>query len=253
MTPFWIALQFLTIVPVQLKQMPSVQQNAQSLLYYPCIGALMGTLLWLTSFGLSALPISLLSALIVVIWVWMTGGLHLDGLADTSDAWVGGFGNTQRTLDIMKDPSCGPIGVLSLLICIGLKYATVYSLLLQQQHSALLFIPILARLSPLLWFLTTPYVRKKGLGQEIAQYLERPWAWCVLVGVSCIIIYLQTFGWVMIMVFLAVFGYLRYQFMQRLAGVTGDTIGASIEILEVALLLALVMSVVYLNQYIFIL
>ena len=63
MMPFWIALQFLTLFPIQLKQMPSKQQNGQSLLFYPVIGLGIGLVLYTIALGLSALP-SLLSALL---------------------------------------------------------------------------------------------------------------------------------------------------------------------------------------------
>ena len=116
MTPFFIALQFLTTFPIQLKAMPSKQQNGQSLLFYPVVGLIIGSILALIAFTLQSLPIILLSSIILVVWIWLTGGLHLDGLADTADAWVGGFGDAERTLKIMKDPACGPICVLILVI-----------------------------------------------------------------------------------------------------------------------------------------
>ena len=101
MLPFLIALQFLTIVPVQLKQIPTARQNAQSLLFYPVIGLLIGLILFGLSVALIKLPAILLASIVLVIWIWLTGGLHLDGLADTADAWVGGFGDRERTLQIM--------------------------------------------------------------------------------------------------------------------------------------------------------
>ncbi len=85
---------------------------------------------------LQALPLVLLSSVILVLWIWLTGGLHLDGLADTADAWVGGFGDKARTLEIMKDPSCGPIGVLSLVIVCILKWSALYVLLQKQCYSS---------------------------------------------------------------------------------------------------------------------
>ena len=96
MTAFWIALQFLTTLPVSLKQLPSPQQNAQSLLFYPVVGLLIGAVLWGVASLLQFLPLVLISSLILVLWIWLTGGLHLDGLADTADAWVGGFGDPEH-------------------------------------------------------------------------------------------------------------------------------------------------------------
>ncbi|MCX2644025.1 adenosylcobinamide-GDP ribazoletransferase, partial [Klebsiella pneumoniae] len=111
-----------------------------------------------------------LATFILVIWIWLTGGLHLDGLADTADAWVGGFGDPKRTLNIMKDPNCGPIGVLSLILISLLKLAALYLLIEMHQYDLIILIPLLGRLAPLFLFLTTPYVRKSGLGSIITEY-----------------------------------------------------------------------------------
>ena len=141
MLPFLIALQFLTIVPVQLKQIPTARQNAQSLLFYPLIGLLIGFVLFGLSIVLIKLPTILLASIVLVVWIWLTGGLHLDGLADTADAWVGGFGDRERTLKIMKDPACGPIGVLSLIIVCLLKFAALYVLIEQHLNAFLILVP----------------------------------------------------------------------------------------------------------------
>ena len=129
MTAFWIALQFLTVLPIELTTMPSAKQNGQAILFYPFVGLLIGLILFGVSLILVKLPILLIASIILVLWIWLTGGLHLDGLADTADAWVGGFGDPERTLKIMKDPSCGPIGVLSLVVVCLLKFAALYVLL----------------------------------------------------------------------------------------------------------------------------
>ena len=173
MMPFWIALQFLTTLPVQLKSMPTPQQNAQSLLFYPLIGLFIGLVLFGVANLLVPVPLILSTVIIGTVWIWLTGGLHLDGLADTADAWVGGFGDKERTLAIMKDPSCGPIGVLSLIILCMLKLAAIYVILEQQQYIALILFPIFGRLSPLFLFLTTAYVRQKGLGSSIDENMPK--------------------------------------------------------------------------------
>ncbi|MEK5794906.1 adenosylcobinamide-GDP ribazoletransferase, partial [Acinetobacter nosocomialis] len=79
-------------------------------------------------------------------------------LADTADAWVGGFGDKQRTLEIMKDPSCGLIGVLSLIAVCLLKWVCIYLLLEQYLALFLIFVPMLGRVVPLILLLTTSYV-----------------------------------------------------------------------------------------------
>ncbi|MEG1157091.1 MAG: adenosylcobinamide-GDP ribazoletransferase [Acinetobacter sp.] len=245
MTPFWIALQFLTTFPVRLSTMPTPQQNAQALLFYPVVGLLIGGILYGIVLLLHALPLVLLSSVVLVLWIWLTGGLHLDGLADTADAWVGGFGDKARTLEIMKDPSCGPIGVLSLVIVCILKWSALYVLLQKQLYTALILFPMLGRLVPLFFFLSTDYVREKGLGSQLSQHLARPIAMVIILLMPLMALYWAWVGAVVIATFYIVLWYLRYKFIQRIGGVTGDTIGASIEMIELATLFSFVMATFY--------
>ena len=240
MTAFWIAMQFLTVFPIQLKKMPSPQQNAQSLLFYPLIGMLIGLVLFAIALTLVKLPIILLSTLLLVVWIWITGGLHLDGLADTADAWVGGFGDPEKTLIIMKDPSSGPIGVLSLLIVCVLKWSALYVLLEQQQLWLLILVPMLARLSPLILFLTTPYVRAKGLGTAMSQYIPRKLSYVIVAVVFGLCGFMGLWGLLLVIFSTMTLWYLRAKFIRRIGGITGDTIGATIEWVESVALFTMV-------------
>ena len=247
MMPFWIALQFLTVFPIQLKQMPSKQQNGQSLLFYPIIGLGIGFVLYTIAISLSALPPMLLSSLILVVWIWLTGGLHIDGLADTADAWVGGFGDKERTLKIMKDPACGPIGVLSLIIVCVLKWSAIYILLEKQDIQALILFPMLGRLVPLFLFLTTDYVREKGLGFSITSHISK----MASIIVACLSLsFFAYFSWLglgCVIISMLVLLYLRQQFIGRIGGITGDTVGASIEFIEMTAILSFVMVSFYMG------
>ncbi len=245
MTPFLIALQFLTTFPIQLKAMPSPQQNGQSLLFYPVVGLLIGAILWAIAILFQSLPIILLASIVLCTWIWLTGGLHLDGLADTADAWVGGFGDQARTLAIMKDPNCGPIGVLSLVMICLLKWSAIYVLLQQKMLLALLIFPVLGRIAPLILFLTTPYVRKNGLGSALAEFIPQKTAVLLIVVCLSFPLVFSWLGLVSSFVFLFSLYYLRHKFIQRIAGITGDTVGASIEILETATLLCFVILSFY--------
>src|SRR5690606_41444159 len=114
--PLLIALQFLTRLPVRLPGLPTAQENGRSLLWYPLVGLLIGSLLVLAWLLLQGVSTGLQAALLLAIWVWLSGGLHVDGLADTADAWVGGYGDRERTLASIKDPACGPVGVITLAV-----------------------------------------------------------------------------------------------------------------------------------------
>lgn len=240
MLPFWIALQFLSSLPVRLPGMPEPEQLGRSLLFYPLVGLVFGGLLWVLDSLLMGAPLLLHAALLLAAWVLLSGGLHLDGLADSADAWLGGFGDRERTLLIMKDPRSGPIAVVTLVLVLLLKWAALVALIEQEQALALLIVPMLGRGALLGLFLTTPYVRAGGLGQALADHLPRRSGWQVLS--ACALACLLLLGWAGLWalgVATLVFVGLRRMMLRRLQGCTGDTAGALLELLETAVLIAL--------------
>src|SRR5215831_21347953 len=96
--PALIALQFLTCLPIRLQSPPAGRELGLSLLWYPAVGLLLGVLLWIAATLVRPISPALAAALILTLWVACTGALHLDGLADTADAWVGGRSDRERTL-----------------------------------------------------------------------------------------------------------------------------------------------------------
>jgi len=239
MLPFWIALQFLSSLPVRLPGMPAPRELGRSLLFYPLVGLLFGLLLWLASLLLQGTPAPLHAAVLLTLWVLLSGALHLDGLADSADAWLGGFGDRERTLQIMKDPRSGPIAVVTLVLVLLLKFCALWVLVEQGIGAPLLLAPMLGRAAMLGLFLCTPYVRPGGLGQALAEHLPRRAAGWVLLGSALFCLVLG--GWVVVLA-LAMFAWLRHLICRRLGGTTGDTAGALLELLELAVILGLAMG-----------
>lgn len=239
MLPFWIALQFLSSLPVRLPGMPAPREIGRSLLCYPLVGLLFGLLLWLASHLLQGAPAPLHAALLLALWVLLSGALHLDGLADSADAWLGGFGDRERTLQIMKDPRSGPIAVVTLTLVLLLKFCALWVLVEQGTGAQLLLAPLIGRAAMLGLFLSTPYVRPGGLGQALAEHLPRAAAGWVLL--ACALFCLALGGWIVVLA-LAVFAWLRQLMCRRLGGTTGDTAGALLELLELAVVLGLALG-----------
>jgi len=242
MLPFWIALQFLSSFPIRLPGMPTPEQSGRSLLFYPLVGLVFGVVLMAFSALLNGAPLLLHAALVLTAWVLISGGLHLDGLADSADAWLGGFGDRERTLTIMKDPRSGPIAVITLVLVLLLKFTAILALIQQQHGVGLLLAPVIGRAALLGLFLDTPYVRQGGLGQALAEHLPKRLGRQVLLAVAVVLIVLA--GWSAILTLLvasAAFFWLRHLMVRRLGGTTGDTAGALLELLEVAVLVALVL------------
>lgn len=234
--PFCIALQFLSRLPLSLREAPSPPALGASLLWYPLIGLLFGALL--QTLSLLPLPANLLAALLLAVWVLASGGLHLDGLADSADAWVGGGQDRARTLAIMKDPRAGAMAVIAIVLVLLLKYAALQTLL--RTHSALLWLaPYLARGAMPALFLSTAYVREAGLGSTLAAQLPRRAARlvCLLVAASCALAGRR--GLLVLLGVTALFVLLRMAMLRRLGGFTGDTAGALLELSETLALLIL--------------
>lgn len=239
MQPFLIALQFLTCLPVRLRGMPEPQQVGRSLLYYPLVGLLLGAILSLLGMLLGNTASPLVAALLLAAWVWLTGALHLDGLADTADAWVGGFGDRERTLAIMKDPCSGPVAVAVLVLLLLLKFVALWTLLEQGNPLVLLVVPLLGRGAVLGLFLTTPYVRPGGLGHALAEHMPRSNVCLVLALIVLAGMLMGASGWIALAIAATVGLLVRRSLIQRLGGTTGDTAGALLELVECAVLVGL--------------
>ena len=241
MLPFWIALQFLSSLPIRLPGMPQPQKLGRSLLFYPLVGVLFGALLLGLNALLDGAPLMLHAALLLTAWVLLSGGLHLDGLADSADAWLGGFGDRERTLSIMKDPRSGPIAVVTLVLVLLLKFSALMAMIENHQSLGLLLAPLIGRAAMLGLFLGTPYVRPGGLGQALADHLPRRAGQQVLLGSALFCVLIAGISGLLALLVASVgFFWLRHLMLRRLGGTTGDTAGAMLELLEVAVLLVVV-------------
>ena len=231
---FSLALVFLTRIPVPLRFNPTPSEWGRSALFFPLVGLLLGLLLAVPAPLLAALDPDIGAALLLTWGVLLTGGLHLDGLAGTVDAGIGGAGDQEKTLAIMKDACCGPMAVLAVVLVLLNKFAALRLLLVQQAWPVLLAAPVLGRAALLFLLLTTPYVRPGGIGTAYAGHLPR--AACIRLLLGGGVLELWLFGWSGI-ILLSVLGlallWWRRLLLQRLGGMTGDTLGAAGELAEI--------------------
>lgn len=237
--PLLIALQFLTVLPIRIDGVPDARATGRSLLYYPLVGLLIGALLAAAAWTLDAAPPLLGAAVLLTVWVAVTGALHLDGLADSADAWIGGLGDRDKTLAIMKDPRSGPMAVVTLVLMLLIKFTALVQLLANDAWGLIVLVPVIGRTALVLLFLTTPYVRSQGLGSLLASHLPRnACALAVIITLLAVIAYLGLEAWWLLAVVAGVFFALRRLMLRRIEGTTGDTAGALVEITETVALLA---------------
>ena len=227
-----LATQFLTRLPVPAVVDFSAEEFSRSSAWFPFVGLTIGVvvslMLWICSYRSAALG----AAVGLLAWVWMTGALHLDGLADLSDALAASHRDSQKFFAVLADPHLGAFGVVSIVLMLILKVTG-----LAQLSGALFAFPLIpawARLGPLAW---SRWLRplKPGHGERFAGHLHLGWIafWVVALLVASAAV--APILCIAPLVIAAWGGWLKW----RLGGTTGDCLGAGVEVTEVVLLYAL--------------
>jgi len=234
-----LALTFLTKLPWPWRGPADETALARSMFWFPWVGALLGLIFWAAWAGLQKfLPAPAAAAVLLTLTVWVTGGLHLDGLADTADG-LGGGRTTAEALTIMKDSRVGAFGVISLILGLVLKFSLFLSLASQTRGAGVLLVfPIISRWGMVLLAYLSPYARAEGgLGQAMTLGVSPR----VLIGASLsagglalLILGAPGLGLCIAAGVLVWLGSLYFQ--RRLGGITGDILGAANEVLEIMVL-----------------
>lgn len=240
--PLIIAFLFFSRLPMPRIDQISVQDNGRSLLFLPLVGLTIGLLLYISAYILQGqIDNSVLAALVLTLWCGLTGGLHLDGLADSADAWLSGA-NKEKSLEVMKDPRCGTAAIVTLGCVLLIKFSALSALLEHNQIHWLVLVPVLGRVSALILFLTTPYVRSEGLAKDFSEHAPKSIIRLLAIFIIALTTLLIGFtGALWVGTICAVLFYsMRKLMLKRLGGSTGDTSGALIEVIEAGVLVALI-------------
>jgi adenosylcobinamide-GDP ribazoletransferase len=233
-----LAARFLTIVPVPGREAGGPGALGRAAWWFPAIGLALGGGLMLADRVLAAfVPPLLLAGLVVVIWKVATGGLHLDGLADCLDGLAGV--NAERRLAIMRDSRIGVFGALGLVLCLLIACAALSGIPAAARAPILLLAPAVGRLTPLL---VGPSVRPATPGQGLgAAFLVAlpPVAGPVWLAVLLVLAWLllALTGAAMAAGALVAGAGGAVVLARRLGGLTGDALGASVELAELAWLI----------------
>ena len=135
----------------------------------PFVGIVLGLILYLVSFVGEIFHPQVTAVILLLTYIFMTGGLHLDGLADTCDGVFSGR-ERERMLEIMKDSRIGSFGVLSMLFFF-VFYAVMYQFL---PREALLILPVIGKSAPLISASMAEYARPSGMGQLLVDNIKAP-------------------------------------------------------------------------------
>ena len=238
---YFIALQFLTIIPLPFTVRCEEEDMGRSMALFPVVGLTIGLFLAGLDYLLGfVFPRPVTDLLLITALAAVTGALHLDGLADVFDG-LAARGGKERFLAVMKDSRTGAVGVVALVLGLLLKYQALLSIPPDQKRAVLIFFPMVARMAQVQMTVGALRARTDGLGatfvggagpvQFAVAYTVTLSAAFLLLGVPgiycCIILYLLTWG-------------LKAWFHRRLGGITGDIIGCTSELNEIAALLAII-------------
>jgi adenosylcobinamide-GDP ribazoletransferase len=233
-----VASRFLTSVPVPSG--PDAGDLGRAAGWFPVVGALLGVVLAAGHLAAGWLAPPLLAAVLVVgLWVLLTGGLHLDGLADAADGLGGGFGRDE-TLAIMRDARTGAYGVVAVALVLAVKIAALAGLSPGLGWRAGLLAPVLGRAAPIALARLCPPARADGSGHAFALTVPAGGVLAAaLVPVGLALGLLGAPGLIPLgAAALATIGFAGY-LRRRLGGLTGDCLGALVEASEALTLVVL--------------
>jgi adenosylcobinamide-GDP ribazoletransferase len=239
-TSLLAAIAFYTCCPIPANLQLDFARIAR---WAPLIGVLLGGGLGLIDSGLEWLemPELIRSSLIVAIWLWWTGGLHLDGAMDTADGLA--VQDPDRRLTVMSDSVTGAFGAMVAVIIILLKAAAL-SAIATEKIWVLMLVAGWSRWGQVLAIALYPYLKAEGKGAFHRQGMKLPQdvlvGMVVLLAVTGFQIYIQPQNWLVLGLRSLAGGgvavLMGYYFDRKLGGHTGDTYGAVVEWSETLLL-----------------
>jgi adenosylcobinamide-GDP ribazoletransferase len=238
---YFIALQFLTIIPLPFSVRCEERDLGRSMAFFPLVGLTLGGLLVGTDFILARfLPVQVTDLLLIVIITAVTGALHLDGLADVCDG-LAARGGRERFLAVMKDPHTGAVGVVGLVLGLLLKYVALLHIPPEVRREALLFFPVAARFSQVQLAAGSQRARNDGLGALFVSGAGLPqFGAAGLLTLAAGFLILGAKGLYCVLAAALFTWGMKAWSHRRLGGVTGDVIGCVSELNEILCLLLIV-------------
>ncbi len=239
---FFTAIRFLTVIPVGWRAEQDGELFPTSIFYFPLVGlAIGGGAAILARLTALVLPVQVVAFLVVLYLAAISGFLHLDGLADSGDGLLSARPREQ-SLAIMKDSRSGAMGVVTLILVLLGKYAALSSLSPATMTGAVLLMPVAGRCAILLAMAIERYARPEGgIG---GLFYSRNTRWAAVLGggvlacASAAVVGGRGMLLICVVTLLTVVAFCRFC-RARIGGATGDTLGATCELIELATAIAL--------------
>ncbi|MCD6292464.1 MAG: adenosylcobinamide-GDP ribazoletransferase [Deltaproteobacteria bacterium] len=241
-TQFRLALSFLTTLPAGAFSTEVPEETlGHTQAWFPLVGLLLGLVLFLaTVFFKLFFPPTICAALILPLHFFLTGGFHLDGLADTADGLMSGQPEREKIFSIMKDSYLGSMGATALTLLLLLKYSAL-TVVIDKFPLALIIFPILGRYAIVQLTFSCVYARAEGgLGAIFTNFCgRREWLTATAISLVAGLLFAGTAGLASCFAVAIYAVVIKFMVQQRLGGVTGDILGFACESSEALTLLIL--------------
>lgn len=240
-----IAISFFTRIPIKLKDVSS-EEFYDSMIFIPIVGVFIGVVLYGVSFLLSFINFIELEAMLMVIaYIWLTGGLHLDGFSDTTDALFSAR-DREKMMEIMKDSRLGAFGAIGLILLL-LTYWMCFKIILPEHSLLIIVMPIFGRVAAIMSTCFSTYAPLGGgLGKRFTE-MTKPYHFIIyvilLMGITALVLSLN--GIIAVLLSFIPGLILMLNLQKKIGGMTGDTIGMTIELNQVFLLV--IYSIIMIN------
>jgi adenosylcobinamide-GDP ribazoletransferase len=233
-----IAFNLLTTLPIRAPNNWLPGDSGRAAAWYPLIGLTIGLMVAAVHAPASRVfPPLVTAGLALTVWIALTGGLHLDGLADCCDGLLHAS-TPERRLEIMKDPHLGAFGAIGLGLALLLKFAALASLPPEHAVMAILLAASIGRWVILLAGFQ-PLARPGGMGADFSSGLRKPalaWGAVIPLGLAALLGLQGLLA--LVLALISTIGLLRFA-RGRIGGITGDVFGLLVETAEIIILLTL--------------
>ena len=231
-----ILIQFMTRIPVFVNVEYDEEKLGKSIKYFPLVGLIIGFFLFAVNFlaGKVTENRQITAVVVIMAEILITGLIHIDGLADTADGLFS-YAGKEKMLEIMKDSRIGTNGTVALILYFLAKIVFLAAV----KPEYILLYPVISRLSTSINAGLGEYARKNGMSNGIIGKNGKKEA-----GISIIITMILSFiilkvKGLIILIFAILFILLLMKGVKRkIGGITGDTMGASLELTSILVLLA---------------
>jgi adenosylcobinamide-GDP ribazoletransferase len=245
-TQFRLALSFLTTLPAGSFSAEVPEKTlGQTQAWFPLVGLGLGLILFFsTSFLQLFLTPPICAALMLLLHFFVTGGFHLDGIADTADGLMSGQLEKEKIFSIMKDSYLGSMGATALTLLLLIKYSAL-SVIINKAPLALVLFPVLGRYAIVQLTFSSVYARPEGgLGAIFTNHCgQRELLYAAIISLISGFLFAGLAGFLSFIAVMIYVVIIKYAAQRRLGGVTGDILGFACESGEALVLIVLAAAI----------